>query len=157
MQTDTETTTCGNDAIRTVAPESAEAQNFTPEITPMLERVARALVASTGFDPDELFEDKPAWHWWIPRAQAAIEAMQEWQPIESAPIGSCVLVAFHEWDDTTQKQIIAFAQSSDGDHWYEQESHSLIWTPTHWMPIPEPPKQHGNDTQEGGKMASGGL
>jgi hypothetical protein len=150
MQNDTETTAYGNDAVRAVAQESAEAQNFTPEITPTLERVARAVsLAHTGLE---------VWlEGFIDHAQAAIDAAQEWQPIESAPIDACVMVSFYEFDDPTQNQIIAFAQSSDGDNWYEEESHSLIWTPTHWMPIPEPPKQHGNDTQEGNNMARGGL
>jgi hypothetical protein len=160
MQNDTETTACGNDTIRTVAPESAEAQNFTPEITPTLERVARAICAACEDNPDHTGDARGnAYRWqdYVDVAQAAIGAMQEWQPIETAPLDACVLVVFYGWDDKTQKQIIAFAQSSDGDNWYEEESHSLIWTPTHWMPIPEPPKQHGNDTQAWNNMASGGL
>jgi hypothetical protein len=161
MQTNTETTACGNDTVRTVAQASAEAQNFTPEITPTVERVARAICAACEDNPDHTGDARGnAYRWqdYACVARAAIDAMGDgWQPIESAPLDACVMVSFYEFDDPTQKQIIVFAQSSDGNNWYEEESQSLILAPTHWRPIPKPPKQHGNDTQEGNNVASGGL
>ncbi len=69
--------------------------------------------------------------------------MSEWQPIETAPRdGTHVIVAYDE--------IVGEARFDDegGPHagWYWTDQH---WTdavggeafyPTHWQPLPEPPK-----------------
>lgn len=99
-----------------------------------LERVARALVAATGFDPDELFDDEPAWHWWKPRAQAAIDAMEQWQPAETAPEDTEVLVYR---PDGIQKRDVMLRVD---DYWYWPDGESPTSNPTHWMQLPSPPK-----------------
>lgn len=70
--------------------------------------------------------------------------MSEWQPIETAPRdGTVVLVCGHgsagyyvadaKWD-TDEEAWCLFDQPSD-DHVWPSHGH------THWMPLPEPPKE----------------
>jgi hypothetical protein len=147
MQNDTETTACGNDTVRTVAQESAAAQNFTPEITPTLERVARAL-SSADNKGDESY-----WYDFVLHAQAAIDVMDGWLPIETAPDDTQIWVNIVDCDgDTEQCIAVKF-----NDEWTDQFGHEIEFPVTHWMPLPEPPKQYVNDTQAGSNMASGGL
>jgi hypothetical protein len=106
-----------------------------------LERVARAICVSKGRDPDFSIYGLNEWENFKDEAQAAIDAMGDgWQPIESAPDDTCVMIAFHKFGDPTKGRLIAFAQSSDGNDWYEEDSGQMLWSPTHWMPLPEPPK-----------------
>lgn len=63
------------------------------------------------------------------RSLREASAGAQWQPIESAPKNSAVIVygygdqAFARWD---------------GAHWRELESAAAV-DPTHWMPLPSPP------------------
>jgi hypothetical protein len=59
----------------------------------------------------------------------------EWQPIETAPKdGAAVLVA-----NGGKCQAVAFYQNSD---WFTTVSFTLLDpSPSHWMPLPEPPVQ----------------
>jgi hypothetical protein len=77
--------------------------------------------------------------------------MSEWQPIETAPKdGTRVIVAFRNncvtiarWSDAC-----AFESNDEGPHWVEWECDDHFYSshltgpnePTHWMPLPEPPK-----------------
>jgi hypothetical protein len=82
--------------------------------------------------------------------------MMEWQPIETAPKDGTVVLLFcpASWD--TNGVRVAFWYpgevnppdgAPDGDAgWYDDETGSHPMTlhyeePTHWMPIPDPPKQ----------------
>lgn len=68
--------------------------------------------------------------------------MSEWQTIESAPRdGTPVLVAERGpngwWIDVGENMY----DISDGpDKWRGRESSNVTCEPTHWMPLPEPPK-----------------
>lgn len=68
-------------------------------------------------------------------AQAALRAVREaqWQPIESAPIGEYVLCRL------PNVTYIAY-QSAKLGGWRSELGHELN-TPTHWMPLPTPPKE----------------
>lgn len=76
----------------------------------------------------------------------------EWMPIESAPMGVDILVygpdgwqgkpsqaivigriqtGWSRWDGTVQE---SYAIWDDGDR-------DISWSPTHWMPLPPPPKE----------------
>lgn len=58
-----------------------------------------------------------------------------WQPIETAPKKQAVLV--------TQNGDVAIGWCSplvDGDYWDINPYSDDITAPTHWMPLPAPPK-----------------
>jgi hypothetical protein len=76
--------------------------------------------------------------------------MSEWQPIETAPKDGTKMLGWapHKlindpkfrvvtmwWKDTKWRGVGAPAFD-----WCSTESGSLIGDPTHWMPLPEPPK-----------------
>ena len=70
--------------------------------------------------------------------------MSEWQPIETAPKdGTRVLIA---WNNGCDKGVVS-AYWEPGYFgnigWTEFQLRSDYWgpdTPTHWMPLPKPPK-----------------
>lgn len=79
--------------------------------------------------------------------------MSEWQPIETAPKdGTWVLLYFDGWDrpDVYEGQPTIYAgQWSTENHWRESGDWYVDWhdltqyhigPPTHWMPLPDPPK-----------------
>ncbi len=59
--------------------------------------------------------------------------MSEWQPIETAPIGQEVLV----YVPRRLGALYAGARLT-GTQWWSRNLGDL--KPTHWMPLPEPPK-----------------
>ena len=67
--------------------------------------------------------------------------MSEWQPIHTAPDEEYVLVA-DEWG-------IQIAMRDENHQWWavvrriDQEDNYPIFDPSHWMPLPEPPKVEG--------------
>jgi hypothetical protein len=69
--------------------------------------------------------------------------MMEWQPIETAPDG-CVLVAFVD-QFSGQVQLAVAERAFGGGEWVTNLTDSndgticVYPTPTHWMPLPEPP------------------
>lgn len=67
-------------------------------------------------------------HPWTRAAWAAWRAAQpKWQPIETAPSGCDILV--------TNGDVTWIDWKSDGAFWQQQDD------ATHWMPLPEPPRQ----------------
>lgn len=65
----------------------------------------------------------------------------EWQPIETAPKG--------EITDYRDQVVLVWARDEwmrvavfDANAWYlvEGQGGALMFDPTHWMPLPEPPK-----------------
>lgn len=56
-----------------------------------------------------------------------------WQPIETAPVETPVLVG------TSGLTRLRIADLVDGCWWDVNEGYGLM-PPTHWMPLPEPPK-----------------
>lgn len=72
--------------------------------------------------------------------------MSEWQPIETVPKDETwVLLYFPDftWAAEANGVILAF-WSNDGHGWFDSEAASNALDeehqPTHWMPLPEPPK-----------------
>lgn len=59
----------------------------------------------------------------------------EWQPIATAPKATAVLAA---WADKSGWLPQVLTQGHDGV-WFDEDD-SNFRTPTHWMPLPEPPK-----------------
>jgi hypothetical protein len=63
----------------------------------------------------------------------------EWQPIETAPRDTDVLLALWAYGIPGGERYYQVAQSTDGEHWTTECA--PIWKPTHWMPLPLPPVQ----------------
>lgn len=65
----------------------------------------------------------------------------EWMPIETAPKDGTDILIFEPCSDLCQYNIIYVVHYSDKS-WVESagEMYSVFY-PTHWMPLPEPPKE----------------
>ena len=62
----------------------------------------------------------------------------EWRPIDTAPKnGTRILVA-----DSDHVSLVAWGQTARRNNWRRgSENGDAYWgTPTHWMPLPGPPK-----------------
>lgn len=72
--------------------------------------------------------------------------MMEWQPIETAPRdGTRVLLGYEGAADYD----ICVWHAALGN-WFNEYSHPVPITPTHWMPLPDPPPPHPSArTQKG--------
>lgn len=73
--------------------------------------------------------------------------MTEWQPIETAPKDGTSILAFMP-DAAEQFRIMPIEMldfnDGDGPQWWQadvDDGHPLEVTPTHWMPLPQPPEQ----------------
>jgi hypothetical protein len=64
--------------------------------------------------------------------------MGEWQPIETAPKDVEILV-WSQYQDTAYLAICDDQQWWTPDWWPEKWT-EWLYSPTHWMPLPEPPK-----------------
>lgn len=63
--------------------------------------------------------------------------MSEWQPIETAPkMQTVLLFCPHEH----YEKAICIGRFWIGDGNWKKTPHGKYLSPTHWMPIPEPPK-----------------
>ena len=63
--------------------------------------------------------------------------MNEWQPIQTAPNNrEFYLVA---WEYINKTWGMAVATKNDDGEWVDEYQDNL-YHPTHWMPLPEPPK-----------------
>ena len=72
----------------------------------------------------------------IPYRVSWTPTSQGWQPIETAPVDTCVLIGWHK--DLGGKAYVMAMFDSARKAWCNP------WTdflgPTHWMPLPEPPE-----------------
>jgi hypothetical protein len=68
--------------------------------------------------------------------------MMEWQPIETAPDETDVIVANPDRISGEHHVSIAWRHVESGKWWRPHSGPSLASciTPTHWMPLPDPPK-----------------
>lgn len=71
--------------------------------------------------------------------------MTEWQPIETAPKGKMVLVYEDEYQEyyvaENIKGVWQYASTSIWPRGTFKQNIDFVCMPTHWMPLPEPPKQ----------------
>lgn len=106
----------------------------------LMERVARAIAASRrGLSVDDPEIDR-VWSGYGGCAKAAMAECNNWQPIETAPKDGRWLLLHRadinitivaQWDD----------ESEPGYDWLTLDGpHYCDTFPTHWMPLPEPPK-----------------
>jgi len=71
----------------------------------------------------------------------------QWQPIETAPKDGTWILVHHEWG-------IDFARWRPSDRWQAEGWETELYDrygepaeeidPTHWMPLPDPPKQEND-------------
>ncbi len=67
--------------------------------------------------------------------------MSEWQPIETAPKdGSVILLWGRYWSDSQGWFPAPLQGQWNRDRWEAVWRYSFGVRPTHWMPLPEPPK-----------------
>lgn len=71
--------------------------------------------------------------------------MSEWQPIETAPADGTVILAYRRDAGVFSAHYVSPADAVGGDddepHWFTTDGEDLTrCMPTHWMPLPEPPK-----------------
>jgi len=61
-----------------------------------------------------------------------------WLPIESAPKAESILI----FDDSEKRQFVGYVDDV-GDVWADihGEDDTICCVPTHWMPLPKPPRE----------------
>lgn len=79
-----------------------------------------------------------AWEAW--QARASLPAPTGWQQIETAPKGGEKFLA---WRRHSTLPLIVF-YNEDYDQ-YESNEGNLVFSLTHWMPLPAAPSQEGRD------------
>ena len=57
-----------------------------------------------------------------------------WQPIETAPLDGTEILAYYDQSKTYH------VMSRENDVWIDDADQLVLTWPTHWMPLPEPPK-----------------
>lgn len=68
----------------------------------------------------------------------------EWQPIETAPKdGTRILAIVAGRHPDTGEPFIPDVVEWDGGRWFSENwwDDNALYSPTHWMPLPNPPKQ----------------
>lgn len=120
----------------------------------MIERVAQAIYLELGYDPhgptmDVYIPDDPVahlpWAGFRHVARAAIAAMSEWQPIETAPKDGTLILAWHRYMGPAIIYWGCIQAHSPIFFWIPASCKILHWlsdaeAPSHWMPLPEQPK-----------------
>lgn len=76
----------------------------------------------------------------------------DWQPIETAPIGTIILAI--RAGETTPS-VVANRLEADGDDWVEIGQFGRDWRfkPTHWQPLPPPPTEREEDNGRASNVA----
>lgn len=86
------------------------------------------------------------------KAGKQVGPVSQWQPIESAPKDGTVIVCGPAWDNAESHGQFVTIANRHRDTWFSpeiaifkdgnwEEEGCSIRQPTHWMPLPEPPKE----------------
>lgn len=115
----------------------------------MVERVARAIHFRGGDQGDDAWNHCQYWLRDVAREQARaamaqIEVASPWQPIETAPRDGTPILVFYGERIGMDRYYVRYwdrgdwATDKEGwvDHWRQIRPEQ----PTHWMPLPMPPK-----------------
>lgn len=76
---------------------------------------------------------------------------REWLPIETAPKDECIIVCFDEpfFGKIIKEMHIGFFDSEENKFMFHTPFTPLlnkeILRPTHWMPLPTPPKEQNDE------------
>ena len=77
--------------------------------------------------------------------------MSDWKPIETAPKDGTIIIAYspHDGRVRTMQFDSHEYRKRPQPHWRATNNFGIMWDmerqPTHWMPLPEPPKTEGTD------------
>ena len=75
--------------------------------------------------------------WWVAWQGCWQVAQPRWQPIETAPMDETAVLVY---DANGDELATAFWDDTE-NRWYETSTLDVfVGQPTHWMPLPEPPK-----------------
>ena len=66
-------------------------------------------------------------------------AVSEWQDIETAPKDGTMVLGARQCLNKTWDMTCVFYFAEDGEGAWWDNNADYICTPTHWMPLPEPP------------------
>lgn len=67
-------------------------------------------------------------------------SMGKWQPIETAPMWELVIVYDQEASKRKSSHTVNTAVQVKPSVWDLTNGCYIVKNPTHWMPLPEPPK-----------------
>lgn len=71
-----------------------------------------------------------------------VEAMTQWQPIETAPTGKRVLVCVASIQKHRCVIALKVGFGRTGDElWLAENMQPMTFHPSHWMPLPPPPTE----------------
>jgi len=73
--------------------------------------------------------------------QEIVDSMNEWQPIETAPKDGSRILAFFPIINNYKILTVEFLRHRWYICPYDSEFEMMGGDPTHWMPLPNPPKQ----------------
>lgn len=68
--------------------------------------------------------------------------MSEWKPIKIAPVNGVSVLLASRGEVFTGWRNDSFRKGEIKGQWFDD--HERRRTPTHWMPLPEPPTQKGS-------------
>jgi hypothetical protein len=72
---------------------------------------------------------------WLRMERQRLRSYLRWIPVsERLPEGSCRVLA---WDGTRVSEVHFHPRAKQSEQWYSFAGHE---SPTHWMPLPEPPE-----------------
>ena len=63
-----------------------------------------------------------------------------WEPIETAPKDGTIIFGWEPRATKWKIKFMVFVKTTDGGYWTNALVSGAI-LPTHWMPLPEPPKE----------------
>lgn len=67
--------------------------------------------------------------------------MAEWISVKDRlPDGECIAGCFQTYTPCYKEMIIGYIEKVD-DHYEAENDYELLQFVTHWMPLPEPPKE----------------
>ena len=65
--------------------------------------------------------------------------MMEWQPMETAPKDGTIVLGYDRKAKKWNVKFMTYHTTMTGGYW-RNEVVTGVFNPTHWMPLPEPPK-----------------
>ena len=74
-------------------------------------------------------------------AAPVAQAEPEWHPIETAPKDTLVLL----FGAKRSEMVVGMFHTRDGWVIDTPSEWASMYTPTHWMPLPQPPKENNHD------------
>lgn len=113
------------------------------EVEKAFDNLEDILLGSYDVDGDEIWNYEGTQDCLVTIRDALEHPKTQWQPIETAPEGRDVLV----FSEETGECFVAFWGTCKGGYDYEwlfarsKDACFVVKTPTHWMPLPEPPKK----------------